>query len=52
MVIFSEIDKKILITSIVIVVVILFIAFVTNKYTLSLQPKVNNLTGGAQTEVQ
>jgi hypothetical protein len=52
MAIFSEIDKKVLGTLIVIIVVILLLAFVLNQYTFIMGPRVNNITGGAQTETK
>lgn len=50
--IFSKIDKKILIILIAVVVAILLIVFVAYKYILSPGIKVQNSAGGAQTEKQ
>ncbi len=48
--IFTKTDKIILITSAIILVIILSIVFLVYKYTPGSLIKVNNLTGGAQTE--
>jgi len=52
MVIFSTVDKKVLIFSTAIVILILLINFLIYKYLPSPIVEVQNLNGGAQTEVQ
>lgn len=52
MAIFSKIDKEILSISIVATIVILLLSFTLYKYVTHPTVKVQNLTGGAQTEIK
>jgi uncharacterized protein YxeA len=47
---FSKVDKKVLITLIAVIVMILLFGFLIYQYTAGSMIKVQNLTGGAQTE--
>ena len=49
---FSKIDKKVLIVSGAIIVAILLVVFAVYKYSANSGTEVQNITGGAQTEVQ
>lgn len=50
MTIFSKVDKKVLIILIVVLVAILLVGFMVYQYVAGSNVKVQNLTGGAQTE--
>jgi len=49
---FSNLDKKILIRLILVTTIILLIGLAVYKYGLSLEPRVKNYSGGAQTEIK
>jgi hypothetical protein len=52
MVIFSTVDKKVLMVSFVTIILILIINFLIYKYLPSPIVEIQNLNGGAQTEVK
>lgn len=52
MVIFSTVDKKVLMVSIAIIILILLINLAIYKYLPSPIVEIQNLNGGAQTEVR
>jgi hypothetical protein len=48
---FSKLDKKILITLVAVVSIILLLGFLVFKYSFAAGPRINNSVGGAQTEI-
>jgi len=51
MAMFSKLDKEILITLIVIIFALLLVIFMIYQSAVGSSPKVNNLTGGVNTEI-
>jgi len=49
---FSKVDKKILLILIVVIAAVLLVGFMVYQYMVSPATKMQNSTGGAQTEVQ
>lgn len=50
--ILSKIDKEVLISLIILIIAILFISFIVYKNMAGSVDKVQNLAGGAQTEIK
>ena len=49
---FTKLDKKVLSTFVIIIIIILLIGFLVYKYLTEPTSKVQNYVGGAQVEVQ
>ena len=52
MAIFSKVDKKVLIISVILLIAFLLVGFILYRYITNSGVNVQNLTGGAQTEIK